>query len=293
MSRPLRLELPGALYHITSRGDGREPIYLDNRDRTLFLAILAQTCERYGWVCHSYCLMTNHYHLLVETRTPTLARGMRNLNGVYTKRFNRAHRRVGHVYQGRYSAVLVQKERHLLEVIRYIVLNPVRAGMVPMADAWPWSSYQATIGQVASPSWLSTDGTTAIFGGGPEGRRGFMQFVRDGIGAPSCWRHLKHQIYLGDSAFISSAQDRIVVEAPGLSEVPMTQRRPRAAPIARWAAERPKDPGERDLTERNQAIVDSFASGRFTMRAIGEHFGVHYSRVSRIVSAAERARRKT
>jgi putative transposase len=292
MSRPLRLELAGALYHITSRGDGQEPIYLDDRDRTVFLAILAHTCERYGWICHSYCLMTNHYHLLVVTRTANLARGMRHLNGVYTKRLNCAHRRVGHVYQGRYSSILVQKERHLLELIRYIVLNPVRAGMVPVADQWPWNSYQATAGLVASPTWLSTEGTTAIFGGGAEGRQGFMQFVRDGIGAPSCWRHLKNQIYLGDSAFVSHAQDRVAAEAPGLSEVPITQRCSHPAPMARWAPRCPEDPSLRDLTERNQAIIDSFASGHATMRAIGEHFGIHYSRVSRIVGAAERARGK-
>src|SRR6185437_4393319 len=110
MSRPLRIQFPGALYHITSRGDGSESIYLDDSDRTIFLTILAQVCERYDWSCHSYCLMTNHYHLLMETRAATLARGMRHLNGVYTQRFNRVHARVGHVYQGRYSAVLVQKE---------------------------------------------------------------------------------------------------------------------------------------------------------------------------------------
>lgn len=100
MSRPLRIQFPGALYHITSRGDGRDPIYFDDSDRTTFLAVLSRVCERYNWSCHSYCLMTNHYHLLMETRAPTLARGMRHLNGVYTQRFNRAHARVGHVYPG-------------------------------------------------------------------------------------------------------------------------------------------------------------------------------------------------
>lgn len=288
MSRPLRLELPGALYHITSRGDGREPIYLDNGDRIVFLAILAQTCARYGWICHSYCLMTNHYHLLVETRAPNLARGMRNLNGVYTQRFNRAHQRVGHVYQGRYSAVLVQKERHLLELIRYIVLNPVRAGIVPTADVWPWSSYRTTMGLLPPPSWLSIEGTVAIFGGGAEGRRGFSQFVRDGLEAPSCWNHLRNQIYLGDPEFIASAKDRVGIEATRLAEVPRTQHCHGPGRTPRWPPQHPKG-----KTERNQAIIDSFGSGRFTMRAIGEHFGVHYSRVSRIVGAAERTRRKT
>lgn len=288
MSRPLRLELPGGLYHITSRGDGREPIYLSDRDRTAFLAVLGQTCTRYDWVCHSYCLMTNHYHLVIETRMANLARGMQNLNGVYTQRFNRAHERVGHVYQGRYFSVLVQKEKHLLDLIRYVVLNPVRAGMVRTADDWPWSSYRATMGELQPPSWLATDATIAIFGGGAHGRRGFSQFVRDGVNAPSCWNHLRDQIYLGDATFVASAKNRVGAEATQLAEIPRTQRCHEPEHAAQLMSECPEE-----KAERNKAIVESFAKGHFSMRAIGEHFGIHYSRVSRIVNAAEGARRKT
>ncbi|HSU98266.1 MAG TPA: transposase [Gemmatimonadaceae bacterium] len=287
MSRPLRLQFPGALYHITSRGDGREPIYLDDSDRGEFLAIVALVCERYHWSCHSYCLMTNHYHLLIETQAATLSRGMRQLNGVYTQRFNRAHARVGHVYQGRYSAVLVQRERHLLEVLRYIVLNPVRAGMVSAASEWSWSSYRAAIGLVPSPPWLLTDGLAAIFGSGAEGRREFTRFVDDGVGVPSCWRNLKGQIYLGDSTFISDAQACIAADASGLSEVPEVQKHRRHASSERWEEHYSV---YRNMADRDRAIVDAFMSGGGTMRAIGEHFGIHYSRVSRIVSNAETAR---
>jgi putative transposase len=263
MSRPLRLQFPGALYHVTSRGDGREPIYLDDTDRRAFLAVLSQVCERYDWSCHSYCLMTNHYHLLIETRAATLSRGMRQLNGVYTQRFNRMHGRVGHVYQGRYSAILVQRERHLLEVLRYIVLNPVRARMVSDASDWPWSSYRAAIGVAPSPPWLLTDGLAAIFGSGSEGRRQFMLFVEDGVGMPSCWRNLRGQIYLGDATFISEAQARISTDAvglaTGLSEVPTVQRRRRCnAPSERW-----KDhyPVYRNRADRDRAIVEAFMGG--------------------------------
>ena len=287
MSRPLRLQFPGALYHITSRGDDREPIYLDDSDRTEFLAILSRVCERYNWSCHSYCLMTNHYHLLMETHAATLARGMRQLNGVYTQRFNRAHSRVGHVYQGRYSAVLVQKERHLLEVLRYIVLNPVRAEMVSMAEDWRWSSYPAAIGLAPSPQWLLTDGLAAIFGSGAEGRREFVRFIEDGIDMPSCWRNLKDQIYLGDSTFVSDAQARIAAGSADLSEVPEVQRLRRRASSERWEEHYAV---YRNMMDRDRAIVDAFMNGGSTMRAIGEHFGIHYTRVSRIVSNAERAR---
>ncbi|MGD2083746.1 MAG: transposase, partial [Chromatiales bacterium] len=164
MARPLRLEFPGALYHVTSRGDGGEDIYIDDTDRAHWLVVLGQVCERFNWLVHAYCLMSNHYHVLLETPDGNLSRGMRQLNGVYTQRFNRAHERVGHVFQGRYKAVIVQKETYLLELARYVVLNPVRARMVRSAREWPWSSYRATAGQAARPPWLATDWLLAGFG---------------------------------------------------------------------------------------------------------------------------------
>ena len=126
MARPLRIEFPGGLYHVTSRGDRREEIYLDDADRAHWLALFGHVCKRFHWVCHAYCLMDNHYHIVVETAEGNLSREMRQLNGVYTQSFNRAHNRVGHVYQGRYKAILVEKESYLLELSHYVVLNPVR-----------------------------------------------------------------------------------------------------------------------------------------------------------------------
>src|SRR5437667_10970198 len=125
MARPLRVEFPGGSYHVTSRGDSREDIFLDDEDRRRFLALLGHTIERFGWRCHAYCLMTNHYHVVIETPQPNLSRGMRHLNGVYTQRFNRRHSRVRHVLQGRYTAIVVQKDTHLLDVYRYVGLNHV------------------------------------------------------------------------------------------------------------------------------------------------------------------------
>ena len=122
MARPLRLEFPGALYHITSRGNRREAIYDDNADRANFLELLVDIIERCNWRCHAYCLMTNHYHLVVETPEANLSKGMRQLNGVYAQRFNRRHNRVGHVFQGRPSVILVDKDSYLMELARYVVL---------------------------------------------------------------------------------------------------------------------------------------------------------------------------
>jgi len=127
MSRPLRIEFDGAFYHITSRGNARKQIFADDDDRKIFLDILDKVNDKYNFLCHAYCLMDNHYHLLVETPDGNLSNGMRQLNGVYIQRYNRRNKKDGHVFQGRYKAILIQKETHFLEVCRYIVLNPVRA----------------------------------------------------------------------------------------------------------------------------------------------------------------------
>ncbi len=146
MFRPLRIEFPGALYHLTARGDGREDIYVDDEDRKRFLALVGGVCERFNWVGYAYCLMSNHYHLVMETPDGNLSSDMRHLNGVYTQRFNTRHGRVGHVFQGRYKAILAERDSYLLELCRYVVLNPVRAEMVRHASQWRWSSYRDTTG---------------------------------------------------------------------------------------------------------------------------------------------------
>ncbi len=155
MAHPLRLEFPGALYHVTARGNARQAIVLDDRDRALFLVCLGETVARLDWICHAYCLMDNHYHLLIETPEGHVSRGMRQLNGVFTQRMNRRHGRVGHLFQGRFKAILVERESYLLELCRYIVLNPIRAGMVTQLERYPWSSYPATRGFVVRPGWLA------------------------------------------------------------------------------------------------------------------------------------------
>lgn len=159
MSRPLRLEFVGALYHITSRGNDRKNIFFEETDFELFINILSDVCHSYHCSVHAYCLMSNHYHLLLETSNPNLSKIMRQLNGVFTQSMNRKHRHVGHLFQGRYKAILVDKEAYLLEVSRYIVLNPVRAKMVNSPDEWLWSNWHNMVGRKESPSWLTTDFT--------------------------------------------------------------------------------------------------------------------------------------
>ncbi|WP_341327252.1 transposase [Methylotuvimicrobium sp. KM2] len=197
MTRPLRLEFAGALYHVTSRGDRREDIYLDDEDREAWLEVMDDVCGRFNWVVHAYCQMSNHYHLLMETVDGNLSKGMRHLNGVYTQRFNRRHGMVGHLYQGRYKAILVQKESYLLELIRYIVLNPLRAGMVGNPEDWPWSSYRSMIGEATVPKWLDVDWLLSQFGSDRKSAiESCRRFVSDGKGLPSPLAQTRHQLLL-------------------------------------------------------------------------------------------------
>jgi REP element-mobilizing transposase RayT len=281
MARPLRLEFAGALYHVTARGNERRSIFLGDADgdRAAFLGVLGQTCERFNWICHAYCLMTNHYHLLLETPDANLSKGMRQLNGVYTQYVNRAHGRVGHLFQGRFKAILVERERYLLELARYVVLNPVRAGMVGAPGDWPWSSYRATVGEESSvPAFLETDWVLRAFAERrAEAVAGYRRFVAEGIGAAAPWSGLKGQIYLGSEQFVERMQALIDPKRP-LREIPKRQRRASAKPL---------DDDASSVPDRDCAIVAAFRSGAYSMQAIAEHFGVSRMTVSRAVRRHE------
>lgn len=274
MSRPIRLEFGGALYHVTARGDRREAIFEDDADRTQFLELLGEVVERFNWCCYAYCLMSNHYHLLVATPDANLSKGMRQLNGVFTQWSNRRHQRSGHLFQGRFKAVLVDADSYLLELTRYVVLNPVRAGMVAAAVDWPWSNYRATTGEVDAPAWLEVDGLLAQFGT----RRSravaaYERFVRDGVGADSIWQHLNRQAFLGDDAFVARAHKRASQRSDDVN-IPRAQRRPPAPPLNAIAAKH---------TDRNDAMIAAWATGEYSYSQIAEHFGVHFTTVGRVV----------
>ncbi len=205
MSRPLRIELAGGLYHVTSRGDRREDIYRGNQDREDWLSLLGEVCARFNWRCHAYCEMSNHYHIVVETPDANLSKGMRQLNGVFTQQFNRRHALVGHLFQGRFKGILVERDSYLLALSRYVVLNPVRAGMVADVSEWPWSSYGAMVGLEPAPGWLETDWLLGQFGlDRGMARAGYASFVAEGLGVPSVWKGLRHQVFLGSEAFVEA-----------------------------------------------------------------------------------------
>ena len=277
MTRPLRLELAGGLYHVTSRGDRREDIYLSDEDRLVWLDTLAEVCARFRWKCYAYCQMSNHYHLLIETPEANLSKGMRQLNGVYTQRFNRRYQHVGHVFQGRFKAILVEKDSYLLELARYVVLNPLRAKMVKRLEKWPWSSYLATCGEAARPEWLDCEFILSKFSAQrARAVSRYVAFVHEGRGVPSVWEQLQGQIYLGSETFITKMQS-LLDQQIFPAEIPRAQRQAVKRALVDFAKKYPRD----------EAIALAYLSGQHTMAAIAKHFGVHYTTVSRAVKNHE------
>jgi putative transposase len=178
MGRRPRIDHPGAFHHVTARGNAKAAIFVTSRDAEVFLATLGDVVRDRRWSCLAYCLMPNHYHLLIQTREANLSHGMHTLNATYARMFNAAHGRVGHVFQQRFHAEPIGREEHLLEALRYIVLNPVRAGLSETPEAWRWSSYGAMAGTCTAPHWLARDRALQQFGRGDVDA--YLRFVADG-----------------------------------------------------------------------------------------------------------------
>ncbi len=277
MTRPLRLEFPGALYHVTSRGDRRMSIYIDDYDRERWLQILQLVCRRFNFCVYAYCQMGNHYHLVLETTDGNLAQGMRQLNSLYSQEFNRRHQLVGHVFQGRYKAILVQRSCYLLELSRYVVLNPVRAGIVEDPAEWTWSSFRAIIGDCIAPGWLDVDWLLAQFGSERTGAiASYREFVLAGVGEISPLSETRHQLMLGDETFV--AQHSLNLVDNNLAAITKEQRRLVAKKLVEYEA---------DFADRDEAMFQAYLSTAFTMVEIAAHFGVSSQTVSRAVQKFE------
>lgn len=183
MARPLRIAFPGAFYHVTSRGNEQKDVFKNQRDREKFLEYLASATERYGAVIHAYCLLSNHYHLLLETPAGNLSQIMRHINGAYTTYFNVKRKRFGHLFQGRFKAILIEADEYATGLSRYIHLNPVRAGMAERPEDYRWSSYRSYIGQTAAPEWLKTGMVLDYFGRNIKvASKKYRTFVEDILG---------------------------------------------------------------------------------------------------------------
>jgi len=279
MARPLRIEFPGAFYHVTSRGNAQQDIFLDDEDRQRFLSVLEQVVSRFHLRLHAYCLMDNHYHLVLETPQGNLSSALRHLNGLYTQAFNRRHDQVGHVLQGRFKAILVDRDSYLLELCRYVVLNPVRAKMNRKPDTYRWSSYRASAGLAPVPAYLTLDWVLAQFGKQrAAAQRRFRAFVAQGIGQASPWAHLQGQVLLGSKAFVERMKPGLR-DKRRLKEIPRRQRfaaRPTLTKLFGAAT-------RSDKSQRNQAIRNAHLDHGYSLSQIGRAVSLHYSTISRIV----------
>jgi putative transposase len=285
MARALRIQFPGALYHVTSRGDRREAIFDDDLDRQAFLTVLARSLERFSAMALAYCLMDNHYHLVVYTRLANLSALMKHINGVTTQAHNRRHGKSGHLFQGRFKAILVDQDAYLLEVCRYVDLNPVRAGMRKDPADWPWSSYCAHVGLVAAPEWLDTGGVHAHLlnhavtqaNDQARGRQKYAQLVSSARGLHLWEQALNRQVYLGDDDFVRRMQARLAPSQVRSKEVPKAQRSlPKT--YAQWLLV---------CDTREQAMRCAHQQSGLTMTAIGEEAGLSAARVSQLIAKAE------
>jgi REP element-mobilizing transposase RayT len=289
MSRPLRIEYAGAVYHVTSRGNEKKPVFKNDHDRETFLNTLQHVNKRYNWICHAYCLMTNHYHLLVETPEGNLSLGMRQLNGVYTQLFNKTHGRNGHLFQGRFKSILIQKDSHLLEVCRYVVLNPVRARMVERPESWKWSSYLATAGKAKAHPCLTTDWLLGQFSGKQgKAESEYRQFVTWGIGEKTIWNEVRGQALLGEDDFVDALTDHLK-KHKDIPDIPRSQRystRPALTILLPDSIIK----NNQKLKKKLKEAVEKYG---YHQSQLARHLSVHRSTVSRWLQENDNATKET
>lgn len=286
MARPLRIEFPGAIYHVTSRGDRREAIFEDNEDRQSLLTIVGQAMERFDAAVLAYCLMDNHYHLVVHTRRANLSRLMQHLNGVYTQAYNRRHNKMGHLFQGRFKGILVDRNAYLLEVCRYVDLNPLRARMVRDPGNWPWSSYGAHTGRSPGPAWLDTAavhghllGRDAVTSADTRlAQRRYAALAAAGKGVKLWDEALAQQIFLGGPEFVERMQALADPDKAKSKDIPRNQRRTQPRPIQYYLDHN---------KHRDAGIVAAVHDGQHSMTDIAAALKLSVSRVSRIVKKLE------
>lgn len=285
MARPLRIEIPGAVYHVASKGDAGAAVFHDDADRRALLAVIAQAMERFDAQVLAYHLGHDGYELLLFTRQANLSRLMRHLNGVYTQGYNRRHGGSGHLFQGRFKAVLVDREAMLLEVCRHVDQSAVRAGLAKTPEGWPWSSYGAHVGAAAAPEWLEVQGLWSYLIGKPaqaaaDRKRATQRYERllaEGAG-PDIWQQLRHQIFLGDEAFAARMQQ--LAPAP---------RRAAASGRAAGLRSRPWRDWLRDSSSREEALYRAHTEGGLSMTGLAHELGLSVSRVSRLIAGHERS----
>jgi len=273
MARPLRIEYPGAFYHITSRGNARQNIFKTKKDFTDFLDILEENIERYNWECYAYCLMSKHYHLLIKTLDSNLAQGMRQLNGVYTQKFNYNHKTVGHILQGRYKAILVDEEKYFYELMRYIVLNPVRAKMVKSPEMYYWSSHKEMI-RKGDDVIIEKKEALKRFDGLEE----YKKYIKLGAGDADVWEDLKGGVVLGSINFVEKIREYISKEKRKSADIKKSEKF-----VGRPALSKIFEKKDMSSKERNDLIYRAYSKYGYFLSEIGREVGLHNSSVGKII----------
>lgn len=282
MSRHLRIAFPGATYHVMARGNNKQNIFLSDADRYRFLQLLTQTSMTYRWRCFAYCLMDNHIHLFIETQKANISESMRHLNGVYAQYFHREHKTVGHLFQGRFLSKLVEKDAYALELIRYILLNPVRARLVQLPSKWKWSSYQATV--TSGSSLIEKEWILAQFGTNTvTSLKAFQQFVLEGMVQQSLFSAFRLPEIIGTSHFIAMARSRAHIEKknPEVTMMDQDQLFPDLAELFVPAI-------LKDKMQRNKNIRKARFVYCYPLQDIADAVHLHYASVSRIANKHRR-----
>lgn len=289
MARPLRIEYPGAFYHITARGNEQKDIFRDDKDRSQFLGYLETAAGRYKAVIHVYCIMSNHYHLLLSTPEGNLSQIMRHINGGYTTWFNKRHNRYGHLFQGRYKAILVDADPYAGELSRYIHLNPVRAGMVKQPEDYPWTSYGAYSGRTKPSRWLTTDWLLQYFGQKPAAaKKAYVFFVNAAMGNEEAdpLKEATSTLILGKSKFIDDIRERYLGDKEKSRDIPALKELTKTALEGLIKAADGEFRDKPGLARKAAIYLSHRYSGR-SLREIGAVFNIGESAVSQASSRFE------
>jgi REP element-mobilizing transposase RayT len=286
MARPLRIQFPGGVYHVTARGNGRQTLFVDDVDHEHFLDVLADVVAQYHLLCHAYCLMANHYHLLLETPDANLSRAMRQINGLFARYFNRRYERPGHVLQGRFHAQVVDRDAYLREACRYIVLNPVRAGLVAHPRDWAWSSYRATAGEIPAPAFLTVDWLLSLghASSRADARRRYTRFVIAGMDGESTVSSAPPAALVLGSARELPAVRAHIERSAGQLEIPREHRFALRPPLDQLFAH------ARTRADRDACCARAAREHGYSLREIARFLGIHYSAVSRAVGRGRATR---